>query len=82
MQVPQEWPADAGRPARDQLAAGGMSCAKARSTFFPISCAGESRGQHQTHLPTQIKQVIAFQGLLKRSLWEPRSLALPSLFQP
>lgn len=72
MQVPQEWPADAGRPAWDQLAASSKSSARARSKFFPISCGREEPGEYnQTHLSTQfIKQVIAFRGLLKRSLWE------------
>lgn len=44
--------------------------------------AGKSQGQHQTHLSTQIKQVIAFGVLLKKSLWEHHSLALLSRFQP
>ena len=44
MQVPQEWPVDAGRPAPDQLAARGKSCAKARSKFYPISCSREEPG--------------------------------------
>lgn len=44
MQVPREWPADAGRPVRDQLAAGGKSGAQARSRVSPDFLRPEERG--------------------------------------
>ena len=45
MQVPQEWPADAGRPAGDQLAAGDRSGAQSTLQGLPDLTRPEERGQ-------------------------------------